>query len=120
MAEAVPHMAFVKAVLSVASREDAERFLAGHLHWLQGKRPRTIEDALAAARGNIFWCFEEKMKPAMVEIWTLLCGEVPAPMTKTPEEAYKAAAAVGEKIKAGKDPAMVALLAKKLLQKKKV
>lgn len=118
LAESVPHAAFVKAVLSISSRENAELFLAGHLHWLQGKKPRTIEDALAAARGNIFWCFEEKMKPEMVETWTALCGETPAPTTRTPEEAFKTASAVGEKIKAGKDPALVAALAKKLLQKK--
>lgn len=117
LAENVPHEAFVKAVNEIGSVETAQQFLSGHLHWLQGRRPRTLEDALAAARANVAWCFEE-LKSEQVEMWTSLLDIKPAQQTKSPEEAFQTAKAVGEKIKAGKDPAQLSSLAKKLLQKK--
>ena len=78
--------------------------------------------ALDAAKANVVWVFDEtEMKPEMVEVWSSLWADpTPAPTTKTPEEAFKAAHAVGEKIKAGKDPGLVAALARKALQKKPV
>jgi len=120
-AEAVPHEAFVRAVLAIHTRTEAEWFLSGHLHWLQGRRPRTIEEVLLAAKANIAWCFEEQMPSEEVEMWTSLwSGEMPiAVPTKSPEETFRAAQAVGEKIKAGKDPGGLAALARKALEKKK-
>ena len=118
-AESVPHQALVQAILGIQSRDEAERFLSGHLHWLQGRYPRTVEAAMSAAKANVSWCFEEGMKPAQMEMWKSLWVDPVLPAsTKTPEEAFRAAQAVGAKIVAGKNPGLVAALAKKALQKK--
>ncbi len=117
-AEKVPVSALVKAVLAVETREDAENFLAGHLHWLQGKYPRTIEAAMTAARANIGLAFDEGMKPERVLMWKSLWEEPVASSAKSPEEAFRTSQAVGEKIAAGKDPGRLAALAKKALQKR--
>jgi len=120
-AETVPMVAFVKAVLEIHELESAERFLAGHVHWLRGRRPRTMEEVLRIARANIAYVFDEKMLPADVELWSPLIEvneETVPPSKQAPEEAFKASAAIGEQIKAGKDPGLAAMLAKKALQKK--
>lgn len=119
LAERAPIQAFVKAVLEIHELGEAERFVAGHIHWLRGKRPRTFQEALTIAKANLLYCFEEDMPQKDTKMWACVWEEVEAPpsIRQSPEEAFKTAAAVGEKIKAGKDPALVAALAKKALQK---
>lgn len=119
LAERAPIHAFVKAVLEIHELSEAEQFVAGHVHWLRGKRPRTIQEALTIARSNLMYCFEEGMPEKDAKMWLGVWEETEIGPTsrQSPEEAFKTAAAVGEKIKAGKDPALVAALAKKALQK---
>ena len=122
-AEAVPADALLGAVLEIHEASDAERFFSGHLHWLRGKRPRTIEQALVIAKANFGWCFGSgKMSKTDILMWQGVYESAysapPPAVVPTPQEVFKSAAAVGEKIKAGKDPGLIAALAKKALQKK--
>jgi hypothetical protein len=119
-AETVPIEAFLKAVMEVKTTEDAENFLAGHLHWLRGKKPQTLDNAFATARSNLNYCFEEpKFPKAARKVWDAVLECPVFDNTQTsPEAAFKSAQLVGQKLKEGKDVGALASLAKKALAKK--
>lgn len=121
VADKVPTAALVKAVLAVKGREDAEKFFGGQMHWLRGKYPRTMQDAFEAATANVRYCFDEGMKPAAQKMWEGIIEENREAAEKLLDDstaAFKKASAIGEQIKSGKDPALMASLAKKALLKK--
>lgn len=119
-AETVSIEAFLKAVLEVRTTAEAEKFLAGHLHWLRGKRPQTLDNAFIIARSNLNYCFEEpKFPKAVRKVWDAIL-ECPVfdNTQASPEAAFKSAQLVGQKLKEGKDVGTLASLAKKALAKK--
>lgn len=95
---------FTRAVMAIASDQDARLFYDGYLRYLDllpaEKRSQryTPEEV---AKGNIGWCFGEGMAPERIAMWVKACGAAhpvfgtfdPPP---TPEEAFAAGLRAGQ------------------------
>ena len=95
----VPIGAFVKAALEVHSVSEAELFLAGHLHWIRSKKPRSVEQAMTVAKANLAYCYEEGMPESDIQMWTDLLAqqnEEVVPPPQAPSAFQKLVEKVGE------------------------
>jgi len=115
----LPHAAFVKAVMGVKTLEDAVKFVSGHLHWLQGKKPQTLEAAMDIIRANVAWCYEEQMTSETVEMWRGLLGEAVVAPVRTSEQVFPSTKVEVEKAEPQKETVLLPSLAKLILKKQK-
>lgn len=119
VAESAPIEAVSKAVFKIKDPAEAERFFAGFMHWVRGRKPRSMDAAYYVAMSNVRYCFDEGLPPKQVGMWEQVFEAASAAARKIddPVEEFKRAAAVGAQLKAGKDPGLMSVLAKKALKK---
>lgn len=65
---------FIRAVLDIDNKEDAERFIRGYMEWLKEQPDLDERGPEFVMRSNIGWCFGEGMKPERIAMWNKVCG----------------------------------------------
>lgn len=120
--DGAPIEAICEAALSINERESAERFLAGMLHWVRGRRARTVAEGFTVVASNVKYCLDSELfSEAQVAMWTALLEDYGKnlPREDDPQLAKKRSEFAGQQIKAGKDPGALSALAKKALERAK-
>lgn len=105
------------AICGIMDHAVALKFLAGHIHWLRGIKPRTVAVSLETAAFNLLYDYD-RLSEAQAEMWIDVFEDASRTKEDDPEYAFSKSKSAAKRIAAGQDPLKVAKLAAKIVKKK--